>query len=96
MKAAVSLSVVVTVTVWLATLSKLSSLSLSTTAIVTVVCVSTSITLSSTPVKVTVCALFQLPFVNVRVPEDTVTSPVSADVTLITTSLSGCAFNTTV
>ena len=55
-----------------------------------------SIILSSTPVTVTVCALSQLPFVNVKFAADTVASPVSPDVTLITTSLSGCASNTTV
>ena len=52
--------------------------------------------LSSTPVTVTVCGVFQLPFVNVKFSADTVASPVSPDVTLITTSLSGCASNTTV
>ena len=55
-----------------------------------------SIILSSTPVTVTVCALFQFAFVNVKLAADTVASPVSPDVTLITTSLSGCAFSTTV
>ena len=96
MKPAESLSVVVTVTVLSSRVSKLLSLDASTTAIVTVVSVLTSIRLSSTPVKVTVCAVFQLPFVNVKLSADTVTSPVSPEVTLITTLLSGCAVNTTV
>ena len=48
-----------------------------------------SIILSSTPVTVTVCAVFQLPFVNVNVAGETAASPVSADTTVITTSLSG-------
>ena len=63
--AASSLSVVVTVTVWLATESKLSSELPSVTEIVTVVCVSTSTTVSLIPVKVTVCGVSQLLFVNV-------------------------------
>ena len=74
----------------------MSSLDASLTAIVTNVLTDPSTKLSSTPVTVTVCALFQLPFVNVNSAADTVTSPVSADVTVITTSLSGCAFKTTV
>ena len=49
-----------------------------------------------TPVMVTVCATFQLAFVNVKFAAETVASFVSPEVTLITTSLSGCASNTTV
>ena len=52
--------------------------------------------LSSTPVTVTVCGVLQFPFVNVNSAASTVASPVSPDVTLITTSLSGCAPKTTV
>ena len=72
------------------------SLLSSSTDIVMVVFILPSIILSSTPVTVTVCALFQFAFVNVKLDADTVASPVSPDVTLITTSLSGCAPNTTV
>ena len=45
-----------------------------------------SIRLSFTPVTVTVCAEFQFPDVNVKVAGDTVASPVSPEVTEITTS----------
>ena len=51
---------------------------------------------SSTPVTVTVCAVSQLPFVNVNVAGDTVASPVSADETATTTSERGWVVNTTV
>ena len=44
---------------------------------------------SSTPVTVTVCAVFQVPSVNVNVAGDTVASPVSPDTTVRTTSESG-------
>ena len=65
-------------------------------AIVIVVCVSTSMTLSSTPVTVTVCATFQFTVVNVKLAGETVASPVSAEVTSITTFPTGCTSNTTV
>ena len=51
---------------------------------------------SSTPVTVTVCTELQFADVNVNVAGDTVASPVSADVTVNTTSESGLASNTTV
>ena len=54
-----------------------------------------SMMLSSTPVTVTVCAVFQLAFVKVRALV-TVASPVSLDEIAKTTSESGCAFRTTV
>ena len=44
---------------------------------------------SFTPVTVTVWAEFQFPDVNVSVPGDTVASPVSPEVTEITTSDEG-------
>ena len=55
-----------------------------------------SIRESSTPVTVTVCELSQFPDVNVKVAGETVASPVSEDVTEITTSEMGCASRTTV
>ena len=48
-----------------------------------------SIPFSSTPVTVTVWALFQLLLVKVRLEALTVASPVSPEVTVITTSLEG-------
>ena len=45
---------------------------------------------------VTVCAVFQLPGVKVRVAGDTVTSALPLRVTLITTSEAGCVFSLTV
>ena len=88
-KLAESLSVMVAVTVWSASESKLSSLEPSFTASVIVVLCDPSIPFSSTPVTVTVCALFQLMLVKVRLDALTVASPVSPEVTVITTSLEG-------
>ena len=51
--------------------------------------------LSSTPVTVTVCAVFQLALVKVR-GVFTVASPVSLEVTVRTTFDAGWAFRTTV
>ena len=48
------------------------------------------------PATVTVCALFQLPLVNVSSAVSTMASPVSPEVTEITTSLAGWAVSTTV
>ena len=53
-------------------------------------------TLSSTPVTVTVCAESQSPVVNVKLAGETVASPVSPEVTSITTLPTGCTSNTTV
>ena len=61
----------------------------STTEIVAAVVWLPSTRLSSTPVTVTVWAEFQFPDVNVSVPGDTVASPVSPEVTEITTSEAG-------
>ena len=55
-----------------------------------------STALSSMPVAVTVCAVFQLLDVNVNWAGDTVASPVSAETTDRTTFEDGWAFNTTV
>ena len=93
---AVSSSAVETETVWSERLSKLSFELSSTTAIVIVVVCDPSIRESSTPVTVTVCELSQFPDVNVKVAGETVTSPVSEEVTEITTSEMGCASRTTV
>ena len=79
----------VTVTVWSASESKLSSLEPSFTANVTVALCDPSIPFSSTPVTVTVCAVFQLLLVKVRLEALTVASPVSPELTVITTSLVG-------
>ena len=92
---AVSLSVVVTDTVWLATESKLSSDMPSLTAIVIVEVMVPSIRLSSTPVTVTVLGVFQFSGVKVN-GVFTVASPVSEEETRKTTLESGCAFNTKV
>ena len=88
-KPAESLSVIVAVTVWSARESKLSSLEPSFTASVIVVLCDPSIPFSSTPVTVTVCAVFQLLLVKVKLEALTVASPVSPEVTVITTSLEG-------
>ena len=53
-------------------------------------------TLSSMPVAVTVWVVSQFELVNVNWAGDTVTSPVSADVMLMTTSDAGWASSTTV
>ncbi len=50
---------------------------------------------SLAPVRVTVCAMLQLAAVKVRVAGELVTSPVSEEVTEITTSDVGSAFRTT-
>ena len=60
-----------------------------------VVCVP-SIMLSLAPVTVTVCGVFQLPLVNVKVDGAAVASLVSADETEKTTSNVGCTSRTTV
>ena len=92
---AVSLSVVVTDTVWSATGSKLLSELPSFIATVIVEVCAPSTRLSSTPVTVTVCAEFQFPDVKVSALV-TVASPVSPEVTARTTFDAGCAFSTTV
>ena len=92
---AVSLSVVVTETAWSATLSKSSSEFPSTIESVTAVIWLSSSTQSLIPVAVTVCGVFQLAAVKVSVAGLTVTSPVSAEVTEIWTSLVGWASRTT-
>ena len=51
---------------------------------------------SFTPVTVTVWAMSQFADVKVRVDGETVASPVSPEVTSITTSVAGWASNTTV
>ena len=86
---ATSLSVVVAVTVWLATESKSLSDMASITAMVIVELMLPSMMLSSTPVTVAVCAVFQLAFVNVRLSGDTDNSPVSLLEIEITTSVVG-------
>ena len=85
---ATSLSVVVTETVWSATPSKASSVIASMIEIVVVEVCDPSIMLSSTPVRVTICAEFQFAAVKVRVPV-TVTSPVSPEEIENTTSEDG-------
>ena len=95
-KPGVSLSVVVTVTVWSARASKLSFERPSRTAIVIVELMLPSIILSFAPVIVMVCAVSQLAFVNVKDPELTVASPVSPEVIVNQTSESGWASKTTV
>ena len=92
---ATSLSVVVAVTVWLATASKSLSDMASITAMVIVELMLPSMMLSSTPVTVTVCAVFQLAFVKVRVLV-TVASPVSLELISSTTFDAGWAFRTMV
>ncbi len=67
----------------------------STTETVTAVVWAPSMAVSSTPVTVTVWALFQFELVNVNWVGDTVTSPVSADVKLMTTSPAGWESRTT-
>ena len=85
---AVSSSVVVAVTVWSATPSKLLSDAASTTEIVNVEFTDPSTRSSSTPVTVAVCGVSQLAFVNVK-RLVTVVSPVSDEDIDITTSVSG-------
>ena len=51
---------------------------------------------SSTPVTVTVCAVFQLAAVKVRLAGATVPSPVSLEVRAMVTSAVGWALSTTV
>ena len=97
---AVSLSVVVADTVWSATASKLSSERASTTATVRVEVMVPSTRLSSTPVTVNDCGVFQFPDVNVKilllaVEPLTTASPVSPDVIDRTTLDEGCAVSTT-
>ena len=75
-----SSSVVVTSTAWLATASYLeSAVPMSSTDTVTVESCGPSAIESSTPVIVTVCAVFQLDDVNVIDVGDTVASPVSSE-----------------
>ena len=88
-KPAESLSVIVAVTVWSASASNLSSLEPSFTDNVRIVLWEPSTPLSSTPVTVTVWVLFQLLLVKVKLDALTVASPVSPEVTVITTSLEG-------
>ena len=83
-----SSSVVVAVTVWSATPSKLLSDAASTTEIVNVEFTDPSTRSSSTPVTVTVCGVSQLALVKVRVLV-TVASPVSLEEMVKTTSVSG-------
>ena len=61
----------------------------STTLSVIVEVMVPSMMVSFAPVTVTVCAEFQFPEVKVRVAGDTVASPVSPDVTEITTFEAG-------
>ena len=82
---ATSLSVVATATVWLATESKLLSDAASTMDAVMVLFTVPSMRLSSTPVTVTVCGVFQLPEVKVS-GLLTVASPVSPEANCKTTS----------
>ena len=85
---AVSSSVVVAVTVWSATPSKLLSDAASTTETVNVEFTDPSTRSSSTPVTVAVCGVSQLALVKVRVLV-TVASPVSLEVIANTTSDAG-------
>ena len=95
MKPAVSSSEVVVETVWLATPSNASSELGSLMDTRTSVTWSPSATSSSTPVTVTVCAVFQLPGVKVRREGETVTSPASGEDRSITTLVSGARSNST-
>ena len=95
-KPAVSSSVVVTLTVWSARESKVSSELASLTDSVTVEVWLPSSTSSLMPVTVIVWATFQLPVVKVRDAADTVASPVSLLATSTTTFDDGSAVNTTV
>ena len=88
MNPATSSSVVEAVTVWSATASKLSSELASSTVIVRVELTVPSTSSSSAPVMVTFCAVSQFAGVKVR-GLVTVASPVSEDVTVITTSDAG-------
>ena len=91
-----SSSALVTATVWSANGSKASAEDPSTTETVTVAVWLPSVRSSSTPATVIVCAVDQLPEVNVTVAGATVASPVSDDSTDRTTSEDGWASNTTV
>ena len=91
-----SSSAVVAVTVESATESYALSLEPSTTLTVIVVSWSPSSTTSLTPVTVTYWDVDQFDDVNVNVAGDTVASPVSADVTVNTTSDVGGPSSTTV
>ena len=92
---AVSSSVVVTDIVPSDAASKLSSeFASSTDSVIVDDCVPSTRS-SSTPVIVIVWAVSQFAAVNVRVAGDAVTSPVSDEVTEITTSDEGSAFRTT-
>ena len=97
-KLAVSLSVVVTVTVLSATWSYPWSLLFWSTETVITVSIGPSIILSFWPVTVTSpwVVSFQLAVVNVIDAGETVTSSVSADVNVRTTSPRGCLSNTTI
>ena len=95
MKPATSSSVVVADTVWSATGSKLLSELASSTVMVMVEVMVPSTRLSSTPVTVTVCGVFQFALVKVS-GVFTVASPVSPEVTVKTTFEAGCALRTTV
>ena len=75
--------------------SKLLSEAPSFIAISIVLVIVPSIMLSSMPVTVTVCGVFQLALVKVRALF-TVASPVSFEAIINTTSVSGCASRTTV
>ena len=92
---AVSSSVVVTVMVWSGRASKLLSELPSLILMVIVDEIVPSMRLSSTPVTVTVCAVFQLAFVKVS-RLVTVASPVSLDEIAKTTFDAGWALRTMV
>ena len=68
----------------------------STTEKVTAVVWTPSMAVSSTPVTVTVWAVFQFELVNVNWAGDTAASPVSPDVALMTTSEDGWVLSATV
>ena len=57
---------------------------------------SLSVSVSSSPLTVTVCVLFQLPVVKVRLAGDTVAAPVSSEVTVTVTCPLGCVASFTV
>ena len=94
-KPATSSSAVSTETVWSLTPWKLASEIASMIEMEMLEVIVPSIKLSSTPVTVTVCGVFQFTEVNVSDPE-VVASPASLDVKAITTSEFGCASRTTV
>ena len=91
-----SSSRVLTITVWFGKGSKASLLAASLIERVIPVFRVPSKRASSTPVAVTVCGVFQLADVKVRLAGLTVASPVSPLDTSITTSEAGCALKTTV